>query len=169
MRTKDIVVLGMLSAILIAVQVALRFLPNVEMVSLLIILFTLVFGPKTIYSIYVFVLLEGTIYGFGLWWLNYLYIWLILYLITVTFRKLRSPFYWAVISGCYGLFFGALCSIPYLFIGGPAACFAYWVSGIPFDLIHCAANFLIMLVLFKPIYYILNKINRHSVRMNECI
>ena len=50
MRTKDIVMLGMMSAILLVVQVALRFIPNVELVSLLIIIYTLVFGSKTIFQ-----------------------------------------------------------------------------------------------------------------------
>lgn len=160
MRTKDIVILGLMSAILIVLQVALSFLPNIEMVSLLIILYTLILGPKTIYSIYVFVIAEGLIYGFGIWWFNYLYVWLILYFIAILFRKVTSPFYWAVISGFFGLSFGALCSIPYFITGGIPSGFAYWVNGIPFDLIHGPANFIIALILFKPLYHILSKANK---------
>ena len=28
---------------------------------------------------------------------------------------------------------------------------SYWVSGIPFDLIHCGGNFVMTLVLYKPL------------------
>jgi energy-coupling factor transport system substrate-specific component len=160
MHIKDIVIIGMMSAIMIALQVVLGFLPNIELVSLLIILYTLVFGRKTIYIIYVFVVVEGFIYGFGLWWFNYLYVWTVLFLITILLRKLRSPLLWAAVSGFFGLGFGALCSIPYFMTSGISTGFAYWVSGIPFDITHGISNFVITLVLFLPLYYILDKVNK---------
>ncbi len=166
MRIKDIVIIGMMSAILIAVQVALNFIPNIELVSLLIILYTLIFGRKAIYIIYVFVALEGFLYGFGLWWINYLYVWTILFFVVLILRKLRSPFLWAVISGFYGLSFGALCSIPYFITGGIPSGFAYWISGIPFDIAHGIGNFAVALVLFYPLYYMLDKINKRTEYMN---
>lgn len=166
MRIKDIVIIGMLSALLIAVQVFLAFLPNIELVSLLIILFTLLLQKRTVFIIMTFILLEGFIYGFGLWWMNYLYIWFVLYFITRIFKKEQSPFHWAIISGAFGLSFGALCSIPYLFMGwfngsfqtGIHSAIAYWITGIPFDIAHGISNFFIVLFLFKPLYYILNNV-----------
>lgn len=47
------------------------------------------------------------------------------------------------------------CSIPYLFIGGIHTAFAWWVSGIPFDMIHGVSNFVLMLVLYKPLRRVL--------------
>jgi energy-coupling factor transport system substrate-specific component len=160
MRIKDIVIIGMMSAIMIAVQVVLGFLPNIELVSLLIILYTLIFGRRTVYIIYVFVVVEGIIYGFGLWWFNYLYVWTVLFLIVLLLRKARSPFLWAAVSGSFGLGFGALCSIPYFITGGIPSGFAYWTSGIPFDIIHGIGNFAVALVLFHPLYFILSKVNK---------
>ncbi|MHB8129068.1 MAG: hypothetical protein ACYDEX_08735 [Mobilitalea sp.] len=162
MRIRDIVILGMMSAIMITVQVALGFLPNIELVSLMIILYTLVFGHKTLFIIYVFVIVEGLLYGFGLWWFNYLYVWTILFLIVRLLRSLRSPFIWAIVNGLYGLSFGALCSIPYFISGGLPSGFAYWIAGIPFDITHGIANFAITLILFYPLYYILNRINKRT-------
>lgn len=158
LKIKDIAVIGMLSAILLTVQVALRILPNIELVSLLIILYTLVLGRKALYIIYIFVLLEGVIYGFGLWWFNYLYIWTILYVIVRMLRKNHSLYLWSFVSGMYGLCFGALCSIPYFIAGGTASGLAYWVAGFPFDAIHGISNITITLILFKPLYYILNRL-----------
>ncbi len=160
MRIKDIAIIGTLSAIMVALQVALSFLPNIELVSLLIILFTLIFRWKALIITYVFVALEGLIYGIGLWWLNYLYVWAVLFLLVMLFRKISSPFLWAVISGAYGLSFGALCSIPYFITGGIPSGFAYWVQGIPFDLMHGAGNFVAALILFRPLYYVLNRIDK---------
>ena len=67
--------MGVLAALLFAGQVALAAIPNVEIVSLLVILYTLALGRKVFLVIYTFVLLEGVFYGFGLWWINYLYVW----------------------------------------------------------------------------------------------
>lgn len=152
MRTKDLVILGIMSALLITLQVGLSFLPNIELVSLLIILCTIMYGWKTLYTIYTFVIAEGLIYGFSIWWINYLYVWTILMLITMLFRSKRSPFFWAILSGLYGLSFGVLCSIPYLFIGGIPMAISGIISGIPFDVIHCVSNYIIALVLFKPLH-----------------
>ena len=62
-----------------------------------------------------------------------------------------SALIWAVAAALHGLCFGALCAIPYFFAGGPAMAFSYWVSGVPFDLAHCAGNFVLTLVLYKPL------------------
>ena len=70
-----------------------------------------------------------------------------------------------MVSGVFGLFFGMLCAIPYFFIGlagggmanGFRHMFAWWVAGIPFDLIHGASNFALMLVLYRPVFSILRK------------
>jgi energy-coupling factor transport system substrate-specific component len=161
LKLKDIVLIGMMSAILVTVQVALSFIPNIELVHLLIILYTLVFGRKTIYIIYVFVILEGFIYGVHLWWINYLYIWTILYILVHFIKGKNSSILWAIVSGFFGLGFGALCSIPYFFIGGPSTGIAYWISGIPFDLIHGISNFILTLLLFRPLYHCLHWINQH--------
>ena len=106
---------------------------------------------------YVFVLLEGFLYGFHIWWFSYLYVWLILYLVARVVGDKGSPFIWALVSGLFGLSFGALCAIPYFFIGGPGGYVAYFVSGIPFDLLHAGGNFLLALALFKPLNALLRR------------
>lgn len=160
MKTKDIVIIGLLGSLLFSVQVGLAFLPNIELVSLLIIVYTKILEKKTIYVITIFILLEGFFYGFGLWWINYLYIWFILYFVTLIFRKERSHLLWAIVSGAFGLSFGALCSIPYFFMGGVQSAFAYWISGIPYDIPHGLANFFLVIFLFKPLVMIMERLDR---------
>lgn len=153
----DIVTLGLLSAILLIGQLGMAFLPNIEPVTVLLIVYTLVYRKKVFPVIYAFVLMEGLIFGFGIWWISYLYIWSILALIVLFFQKNNSVIIWAVIAGAFGLLFGVLCAIPYLISGGLGAALAYWAAGIPYDILHCAGNFVLTLVLFRPILYIMNK------------
>lgn len=98
---KDIVICGLFAAVLLVTQVALAVLPNIELVSLLIIVYTLVFGKKTIPIIYIFALLEGLLYGFGIWWVMYLYVWTILYFIVRLFRQSESSLFWGVVGGFF--------------------------------------------------------------------
>lgn len=158
---KDIALIGMMTATLEAGKLALSFLPNVEIVSLLIILYTLFFGRKTVYAVLVFILLEGCLYGFGIWWVMYLYTWPLLSFFAWRLRKYAAPLPYAILSGVFGLFYGALCSLPYLLIGGWSMAFSWWVAGIPYDIIHCVSNFILCLILFKPLYRVFSKVGQN--------
>ena len=161
----DIVTMGLLTAILLIGQLGMSFLPNIEPVTTLIILYTLTYKKQVFPIIYAFALLEGIVFGFGIWWVSYLYIWSIFALIVLAFQKTDSALLWAVISGAFGLSFGALCAIPYLISGGPAAAFVYWTNVILFDLLHCGGNFVITLVLYKPLLNLLKKM--HAFQHNH--
>lgn len=147
----ELTVLSMLGALMFGFKMALAGLPNIEPVSLLILVYTVVFGRKALYPIYLYVLLELLIWGIGLWNLIYLYIWLILFLLATAFRRMTSPWGWAILSGAFGLSFGLLCTPVYWIAGGWAFGLSWWISGIPFDLVHCAGNFCAALVLWKPL------------------
>ncbi len=148
---RRLIVGGLLASLLYTSQIAMAALPNIEAVSLLIILFTIHF-PRTLpYILPVFILLEGLTFGFGIWWVNYLYIWPLLALGAHLLRRNTGVVLWAVYSGAFGLCFGALCAIPWGISGGWAAGVAYWVRGIPFDIMHCVGNAAMMLALYKPL------------------
>lgn len=144
---------ALLAALTAALQAAMSPLPNIEPVSLLILVYALVFGRDVFYIIYTFVLLEGLIFGFHLWWMTYLYVWSLwaLAVLLAGRRKERGPLVWAAASGAFGLGFGALCALPYL-AGGPWAAVSYWMAGIPFDVLHCVGNFALALLLERPLY-----------------
>lgn len=155
---RELVVLSLMAAMMLAGQVAMAALPNIEPVTVILMACALVFGWKTLYPLYVFVLLEGLIYGFSIWFFNYLYVWLVLVAATVLLRKAGSRVFFAVLGGVFGLLFGALCAVPYFFVGGWAAGFAYWVSGIPFDLIHCVSNAVLVFFLLPPLEKLLRRL-----------
>ncbi len=149
-RLGDLCLMAMMGVVLLVSKEAMAFLPNIEPVSLLIILFTLVFGSRVIGALAVFLLLQGALYGFGIWWLMYLYVWPLLALLTWLFRWMKRSWQWAVLSGLYGLAFGTLCSLVYL-PHGVAWMISWIISGLPFDLSHGAGNFLLALLLYKPL------------------
>lgn len=157
MTIKDMAKISLLSALLLVLQIALNFLPNIELVTLFIILYTLLLGKKTLYIIYIFAALEGIIYGFGIWWFMYLYVWTFLYFAVRYFKNNKSIIVWALLASFFGLSFGALCSIPYFLFGGMETGITWWIAGVPHDIIHGISNFIIVLVLFKPMFQVLQK------------
>ena len=157
LNLRELTLFAMLGAITFAGKVVMMVLPNIEPVSLMTMLFAVVFGRKCLYPIYVYVLLEFILYGFHLWSINYLYVWAILALAAWLMRNITHPLSWALLSGGFGLFFGVLCAPVYAFSGGFSFALSWWVSGIPFDLLHCAGNFAIALVLFVPLRRLLEQ------------
>ncbi|SHO50720.1 hypothetical protein [Anaerocolumna xylanovorans] len=166
---KNITLIGMLSSILFALQYILQGIPNIELVSLLVLVYTCVLKRKTLLIITVFVLLEGLFFGFGTWFIGYLYVWFLLYLLGRILCRNNNPLNlpsltWALVSGAFGLSFGALFAPISFFMvltssgfsGGLQNAFAYWMSGIIFDLIHGVSNFFVALFLFKPSYKVLS-------------
>ncbi len=158
-RLRDLIALSLLGAVTAGAQAVMAPLPNIEPVTLFFICFTLVYGLRALWSCCVFVLLEGLLYGFGFWFVNYLYIWAVLVLAVWLLRRNRSFVLWTVLAAAYGLAFGALCALPYIAVSGWRAAFAYWIAGIPFDLIHCAGNAFMTGVLLRPLTALLTKLN----------
>ena len=154
----------MLGALTFAAKYAMSALPNIEPVSLMVMLFAVTFSAKALFPIYLYVGLEVLFFGLGLWNFNYLYIWAILAVMAWFVRRMEHPLGWAMLSGVYGLLFGLLCAPVDAVIGGFAYAGAKWVSGIPFDLAHCAGNFVIALLLFKPMRKLLCKLNQRMPR-----
>ncbi len=160
----EVVLFGMLGALTFALQVVMAPLPNIEPVSLLVMLFAVAFGWKCLYAVYVFVIMEVLFHGIGLWNINYLYIWTVLAVAALCLRRMESPLGWAILSGVFGMCFGALCGIVDIFIGGFSYAVTKWISGIPFDLLHCGGNFAIALVLWKPLRQLLERLYSKMIR-----
>ena len=148
-----------MAALIFASKVALAALPNINLNSLLIILTVVFFGWKSLYTVYVYVMLEGLVFGFSIWWFGYLYVWAILVVVAMLFRKNDSAVIWAVIAGLYGLVFGPLMYLEYFAInGGWEMFFTMWVSGIPYDLAHCGGNLVFTLVLYRPLHKVMERL-----------
>lgn len=151
LTVRQIALFGMLGALTFGLKVAMSYLPNIEPVSLLVMIFAVVFGRKCVYPIYLYVLMELLLYGLGTWNFNYLYVWAILAFAAYMLRNMQSNLGWALLSGGFGLAFGLLCAPVDFFLGDLGYVISKWISGIPFDLMHCAGNFVIALLLFNPL------------------
>ena len=153
----EIAFLAVMAALMVVSQVALAALPNIELVTLFVILTAHRFGLRALYPVYVFVIAEGLIYGFHIWWLVYIYIWAILVFIVCAVRKNSNVIVYTIIAAVYGLLFGALSSLPYFITGGVGGGVAYIISGLTFDLLHFVGNTVSVALLFAPLNKVLNK------------
>ena len=159
LTAREICILALMAALIFGTKVALASLPNINLNSVLIILTVVFFGWKALYTVYVYVLLEGLVFGFSVWWVGYLYIWAILVVAAMALRRNDSALLWAVVAGAFGLVFGPLMYLEWFAINGSwQGYFAMWVAGIPYDVTHCVGNFTAMLILFRPLHTVLKKL-----------
>jgi len=165
MKVRDIVLIAILSATLTASKMALSFVPNVEIVTLLFIIYTIVFGfKKTMFVSIIFSTTEIFLWGFNTWLLGYYLIWPLIVILTALISKTtKNEYVYAVLAGVFGLSFGLFFSITESIFYGLGYGITYWVRGLLFDIIHGFSNFILVLILFKPIK---NVIEKQSERFN---
>ncbi|MEJ6951319.1 hypothetical protein [Natronospora cellulosivora (SeqCode)] len=163
MKARDIALVGMLAATITAGKLSLSFIPNVEIVTLLLIVYTVSFGWKyTLLASIIFSSIEIFIYGFQTWLLGYYLIWpLLILIVSLCKKKIRNEYFYATIASLFGLFFGFFFAVVESFFYGIAYGIAYWIRGIPFDIIHGFSNFIIVLLLYKPLIAVLFKLSKN--------
>lgn len=161
-NVRNIVYCAMLSAILIVSKEFLAMLPNIELVSFLLIMYALHLPYKiSITSSIVFCFIQMIMYGIGMWTPMYFVVWPLLVTITYKLRgKLNNSARCALYSGGFGLIFGLLFSIPYCFISITMG-IAYFMQGIVYDLIHGICNYIIMTLLYDPMKKVFPNISHH--------
>ncbi len=162
LTAREIAELSLICALMVAGKESLRVIPNVHPVTLLLLLATILYGAKALYPAFGFALLEIALYGAGIWNLMYLYVWPLAVLAALPFRKETSRALWAAIAGLHGLIFGALCAIPYFFIGGWRMAVSWWISGIPYDVIHCVSNAVLAFVLLPPLRKLVERLHAEN-------
>lgn len=156
-KTKDLLILSLLGALMLVLQVMMSGIPNIEPVSFLLVIYTLVLGKRALVVVAVFNLLLGLVSGMGTWWFGYWVVWPMLVFIVLLLRKVIKENFlgWSIVSGAFGMSFGALYSVPYIFTVSKTFALTYWINGIPYDLIHMIGNYFIMLMLGKRVYKLL--------------
>jgi energy-coupling factor transport system substrate-specific component len=161
LTVREVTLFGVLAAMTFGAKFVMSYLPNIEPVTLLLLVFGASFGWRSLFIVYVYVLAEILFYGLGTWNINYLYIWVIPAMAGWLLRRWKNPVIWAVIAGLFGLLFGVLCAPVDLCIGGMGYAISKWISGIPFDAAHCAGNFVLTLVLFVPLRKLIHRLIRN--------
>ena len=110
LTVREMTVFSMLGALMFCSKLLLEWAPNIHLLALFIIAFTLVYRTKALVPIYVFVLLTGVYGGFNVWWVPYLYVWAILWAMTMLIPK-RIPkkvaaFVYPAVCALHGFAFG---------------------------------------------------------------
>ncbi len=141
----------------------LRFIPNVELVTLLLIVFSITMPLRvSILISIVFSLGQTVMYGVGEWTYSYLIVWSLFVVVTYYLRNflIKKIDYVAIYSGLFGLAFGFFFAVPYFIVFNFQTGFAYWLKGIPFDIIHCVANYILALLLFNRTHQVFERMYR---------
>ncbi len=152
------ILLAILGVLMFVGKLVLAPLANIEPVTLLIIVITTCFNWYSLFSVYIYVGLEIIFFGLGIWNIMYLYVWAILVVLIMLTKKFATPLINAIIAAFFGLFFGVLCSLPYFITLGFAGGITWIISGIPYDIVHCIANFLFVFLAFSPLVKALKKV-----------
>lgn len=160
LTTRETAVFGMLGAVMFASKMLMELLPNIHLLGVLTVAYTVVYRRKALYPIYIYVLINGIFCGFAAWWFAYLYVWLILWgavmLLPRDMPKKLQPAVYMAVCAAHGFLFGTLCApAQALLFGLNFEGMAAWiVAGLPFDVVHGVSNFLCG-VLIMPVVFVL--------------
>lgn len=159
------VIFAMLGTLMFATKVIMEVLPNIHLLGMLTMVYTIVFRTKALIPIYIYVLLNGILAVFSLWWVPYLYIWTILWAITMllprNMPKKIACFVYPAICFLHGIMFGILYAPAQAILFGMdfKQTIAWIMTGVPFDILHGVGN-LAAGVLVLPLSEILKKLAR---------
>ena len=137
----------MLGAIMYASKMIMEIAPNVHLLGTFVIAFTIVYRKKALYPIYVFVLLTGVYAGFATWWIPYLYLWTVLWGVTMllprNIPKKMKPLVYMLVCAAHGFLYGALYAPAQAFFFGLnfEGTIAWIIAGLPWDFVHGVSNF----------------------------
>lgn len=159
------VIFSMLGTVMFCSKIIMEVLPNIHLLGMLTMTYTVVFRKKALIPIYLYVFLNGLYAGFNLWWMPYLYIWTVLWALTMILprkmpRKVKCVVYPALCA-LHGIAFGALYAPAQALMFGlnPQQTLAWILSGLPFDLFHGLGN-LAVGILILPLSELLERLTK---------
>lgn len=162
----DIIVFTMLGVIMLISKLLLEGIPNVHLLGTLITAYTIVYRKDALKPIYIFVFLFGLYYGFGMWWIPYLYIWAILWGMVMLLPKNMKPQIaipvYMIVSGLHGLLYGTLYApVQAIILGLDFKGMLAWIAaGFYFDITHAVGN-VVLGILILPIASTLKKFHKY--------
>ena len=157
-KTKQYTLIALLSAILVISKELFAFLPNIEFVSFFLLIYTQLLPLNIVISIsIIFCFIQVILYGFGLWTPVYFVLWPSFTFLSYKLKKqLNNENKAAIYNALFGLTFGFFNSIPYFLMDFPFG-WAGFLRGIPYDLIHCIGNYIVVIALYDKTIVLLKK------------
>lgn len=147
LSTKELAIFSMLGAVMYASKILMDWAPNIHLLGVFTIAFTVVYRKKALYPIYIYVLMLGMLNGFATWWVPHLYVWTVLWGVTMLLpkklpHKIR-PFVYMILCSLHGFSYGILYAPSQALLFGLSfdGMIAWIISGIPFDITHGISNF----------------------------
>ncbi len=163
LHVRELVVFAMLGTVMFCSKIIMEVLPNIHLLGMFTMTYTVVFRKKALIPIYVYVMLNGLYAGFSLWWIPYLYIWTVLWLVTMllprNMPKAVKCVVYPIVCCVHGLAFGTLYAPAQALMYGMSfeSTIAWIISGLPWDFIQGIGNlFAGMLIL--PLGKLLEKL-----------
>ncbi len=167
LSVQEMVIFAMLGTLMFCSKIVMEALPNIHLLGMLTMVYTLVFRKKALIPIYVYVLLNGLYAGFSLWWVPYLYLWTVLWgatmLLPRSMPKKLAVVVYPLVCALHGLAFGTLYAPAQALMFGfnGKQTLAWIVAGLPWDALHAVGN-LCAGVLILPLTALLNKLLRRA-------
>lgn len=164
---KELCLFSMLSAIMLISKLLLEAIPNFHLLAVFTIAMTVVYRQKALYPIYLYVFLQGIVGGFGVWWIPYLYLWTVLWAVTMflprNMKKLTATIVYTALCALHGLFYGTIYAPAQALLFGLdfRGMITWIIAGFPFDLVHAAHNLILGAVLIMPIVMVLSKTEKY--------
>lgn len=165
LTVREITTFAMLGAMMYVSKMIMEVVPNVHLLGVFIVAFTVVYRKKALYPIYTFVLITGMFYGFATWWIPYLYIWAILWaavmLLPKNMPKKIQPIVYMTVCGLHGFLYGTLYAPAQALLFGLdfKGMIAWIIAGFPWDAVHGVSNFLCG-ILIVPIISVLRMVEK---------
>ena len=153
LKLKEMVLFAMLAALMFCSKKVMEGLPNIHLNGMFIMTLTVVFRKKALIPIYVYVFLDGLFGGFSIWWIPYLYIWTILWGVTMllprNMPKAARCIIYPFVCCIHGLAFGTLYAPAQalMFNLNFEQTIAWIIAGFPYDIIHAVGNFVLGLLI----------------------
>ena len=164
-RILEMCIFAMLGTLMFCSKVIMEVLPNIHLLGMLTMVYTLTFRWRALIPIYIYVFLNGLYAGFNVWWIPYLYIWTILWAVTMILPKKMPKWLgyalYPTICSLHGFAFGILYApAQALFFKLDFAQTLAWIStGAVFDTIHGISNFCVGFLVI-PFSNLLIKLSR---------
>ncbi|MBP3386914.1 MAG: hypothetical protein J6L23_00110 [Clostridia bacterium] len=143
----QIIIFAFLGVLMYCSKLFMEVLPNIHLLGMFTVCFTLAYRRKALFPIYVYVFLNGLLCGFDAWWYPYLYIWTLLWGVTMLLPKNISykalAIICPIICALHGFAFGTLYAPAQMLMWHLTfeQTIAWIISGLYFDLIHGIGNF----------------------------
>lgn len=157
----------MFGSLMFCSRVIMAALPNIHLLGMLVMVLTLTFRWRALIPIYIYVMLDGVYQAFSTWWVPYLYIWTILWAITMLLPK-KMPRWlccavYPVVCALHGFAFGILYAPAYaLFFKLDYEGILIWLAqGVIFDVTHGISNFFVGMSIL-PFSQLLKKLAKKS-------